>query len=202
MVIARTQSITNGQIGQINDRLATKLRESGLPMKEVQAVLTAPGGEVIDEMIVALRRRVEAISETIVREVEVDYDLKPREAISATKRAEHLNNEVVDAMPCNGKGKKRVKVCFFPLHRLTSVGDFQKALDERGLVPDPRAVASVNEYDPQFGDSYPNGTQWIDSLGRHCYLTFGRWHDERYVYCGRFGHGWNDRWWGAGVPRK
>lgn len=197
---ATTQSITNGQIGQINDRLATKLRESDLPRDGVQAVLAALGGEVIEEMVSVLRTRVEAVSEMIIREVEVDYDLGPQEAISATKRAEYLNDDVVTSMPRNGKGKKRVKVGFFPLRKYTGVKDVQKLIEQHGLKPDPYAVAKVNQDDPSFGDTHPNGTQWQDAQGNHCCLAFGRWFgDRRGVSCNRGGSDWGGSWWIGGV---
>ena len=63
MTHVRTQSITNGQIGQINDRLATKLRESGLPLEGVQKALKMPGNAAIDEMVAVFRKHVEAHSD-------------------------------------------------------------------------------------------------------------------------------------------
>lgn len=197
---ATTQSaITNGQIGQINDRLTTKLCESGLPAEGVQAVLTAPGGKVIDEMVSVVRAHVEAISEMLVREVEVDYDIPPEEAIHATKRVEYLNDEVVVGMPRNGKGKKRVKVYFFPLRKFTNVEAVQKLIEQHGLTPDPYAIAAVNKADPTFADSHPNGTQWVDEKGRHCCARFCRWGGGRTVRVYRRGGAWSGPWLVGGV---
>jgi len=199
---AKTQStITNGQIGQINDRLATKLRESGLSAEGVQVVLSAPGGKIIDEMIAVFRQRVEAVSEMIVRVVEVDYDIPFKEAISATKRHEYLNDEVVENAPRNVRGKQKVEVCFFPLKKFKTVDEVDKMLKEHGLNPDPQAVCKVNENDPVFADEHPNGTQWIDDSGKCCYLTFFRWYGERGVNVYRFGIDWDDYWWVGGVRK-
>jgi hypothetical protein len=143
---------------------------------------------------------VEAISEMIVRRVKVNRSRNPREAIAATNRAEYLNNEAVDNMP-REKGEEE-DVFFFPLKKFTGVADVQKMLDEHGLKPDPYAVAAVNEADPTFTDKYPNGTQWVDKDGKHCYLAFHRWHDdERSVLCHRDEYGWFDYWWVGGVRK-
>jgi len=202
---AKTQStITNGQIGQINDRFATKLRKSGLSAKGVQAVLSAPGGKFIDEMVAVFRQHVDAaseISEMIVCVVEVDYDIPFKEAISATKREEHLNDEVVENAPRNARGKRRVVVCFFPLKEFKNIEEVDKMLKEYGLDSDPRAVCKVNENDPVFADEHPNNTQWIDNSGKYCYLTFDRWDGERTVSVDRDGVGWDGSWWVGGVCR-
>lgn len=61
MAKAKTQSITNGQIGQICDRLTTKLRASCLPADAVQVVLSAPGSSAIDEMFAVLSTHVSQV---------------------------------------------------------------------------------------------------------------------------------------------
>ncbi len=196
-----TQStITNGQIGQINDRLATKLRESGLPAEVVQIVLSTPGGKVIDEMVIALRRRVEAISKMVVRRVKVNRTRTPQGAIHATGRTEYLNDEVVNSMPHSTQ--EEVEVCFFPLEKFTGVADVQKMLEDHGLEPDPYALAAVNEEDPSFADIYPNNTQWADSNGNRCFLAFGRFGGGRKVYCYRSEDGWRGSWWIGGVRKQ
>ncbi|MEK7114290.1 MAG: hypothetical protein AAB850_01940, partial [Patescibacteria group bacterium] len=99
----RTQSITNGQIGEINDRLATKFRESGLLSEAVQKVLKMPGNAAIDEMVTVFRKHVEAQSDIIIRHVRVDRTRTPMEAINATGRKKYLNDDVVATMP-QGEG--------------------------------------------------------------------------------------------------
>ena len=193
MTHVRTQSITNGQIGQINDRLATKLRESSLPSEEVQKVLKMPGNVAIDEMVAVFRKHVEAQSEIIVRRVRVNRTRTPVEVINATGRNKYLNDDVVATMP-QGEGDE-VDVYFIPIKRLVPVKEVPAFLAQYGLVPDPRAQAAVNEADSTFADKYPNGTQW----GGNCCLTFDRWNDERYVSCNRGDFGWSDGWFLSGV---
>ncbi len=190
----RTQSITGGQIGQINDRLATKLRESGLPLEAVQNVLKMPGNAAIDEMAAVFRKHVEAQSEFIIRHVRVDRTRAPMKVINATGRNKYLDDDVVATMP-KGEGDE-VDVYFIPTKRLIPVNEVAAFLAQYGLVPDPRAQAAVNEADPTFADKYPNGTQWVND----CYLTCFRWYDERYVLCNRNAYDWNDRWFLSGVP--
>lgn len=190
----RTQSITNGQIGQINDRFATKLRESGLQSKDVQKVLEMPGNPAIDEMVAVLRKYVEEQSEIIIRRVRVDRTRSPMEVINATGRNKYVNDSVVATIP-KGEGDE-VEVYFIPTKRFVSKKEVSTFLAQYGLVPDPRAQAAVNEADPAFADEYPNGTQW----GGNCYLTFRRWCGERVVFCRRFSSVWNVDWFLSGVP--
>jgi len=198
MTHVRTQSITNGQIGQINDRLATKLRESGLPSEGVQKVLKMPGNTAIDEMVAVFRKHVEAQDDIIVRRVRVDRTRTPMEVINATGRKKYLNDDVVATMP-QGEGDE-VDVYFIPTKRFIPVKEVPAFLAQYGLVPDPRAQAAVNEADPAFADKYPNGSQW----GDNCYLAFDRWRGERRVDCYRSGSAWNVDWFLSGVlaPRK
>ncbi len=192
----RTQSITNGQIGQINDRLATKLRESGLLSESVQKVLEMPGNPAIDEMVATLRKYVEAQSDIIIRRVRVDRTRTPQEVIDKTGRNKYLNDDVVATMP-QGEGDE-VDVYFVPTKRLVPVAEVPAFLAQYGLVPDPRATAAVNEEDPAFADKYPNGSQW----GDNCYLTFNRWSDGRGVGCNRYDSAWLDYWFLSGVPAR
>jgi len=194
MTHVRTQSISNGQIGQINDRLATKLRESGLPLEDVQKVLTMPGNAAIDEMVAIFRKHVEAQSEIIIRRVRVDRSRSLQEVIDATGRNKYLSDDVVATMP-KGEGDE-VDVYFIPTKRFVPVNEVPAFLAQYGLVPDPRAQAAVNEEDQAFADEHPNGSQW----GDNCYLTFDRWIDGRDVYCYRRDGGWSDRWFLSGVP--
>ena len=192
--------MTDGQIDNVCAKLRDALRKhrEEISSKAAQAAL---GVDNIGMMMFApFREQADKFTEMIIREVEVDYDIPPEEAIHATKRAEYLNGEVVATMPRNGKGKKRVKVCFFPLRDYKSVDEVDAMLAERGLKPDPYALAQVNKEDPAFADERPNGTQWKDERGRHCYVNFRRWHGKRRVDCDRDGHDWHDRWWIGGVP--
>ncbi len=194
MTTVRTQSITNGQIGQINDRLATKLRESGLPSDTVQRVLAAPGGEAVNAMFAVFRKHVEAMSEIIIRRARVDRTRTPQEAIDATGRRQFVDEKILATMPI-GEGEE-VDVWFIPIKRFVPASEVPAFLAQYGLVPDPRAQAAVNEDDPAFADEHPNGTQWDDN----CCLSFFGWSDERGVDCSRGGDGWDGYWFLAGVP--
>ena len=190
----RTQSITSGQIGQINDRLTTKLRESGLPTENVQRVLMMPGNMAIDEMVAVFRKHVEAQSDIIIRRVRVDRTRTPMGVINATGRNKYVNDDVVATMP-QGEGDE-VDVYFVPTKRFVPTNEVPAFLAQYGLVPDPRAQAAVNEQDPVFADEHPNGTQW----GDNCCLAFYRWRDGRRVYCDRSDVDWSGDWFLSGVP--
>lgn len=191
---ATTKFITNGQIGQINNRLATKLRASGLLSESVQKVLKMPGNAALDEMIVVFRKHVEAVSSIIIRHARVDRALTPQEAIDATGRMQYIDPDVLATMP-RGEGDE-VDVHFVPTGRLVPVGEYTAFLAQYGLVPDPRAQAAVNAEYPAFADEHPNCSQWGDS----CYLVFRRWLDGRRVDCDRNDDDWDDNCWLAGVP--
>ena len=190
----KSETITPGQIGQINDRLATKLRESGLSSEGVQRVLMAPGGAAINAMVAAFRSHVDAMSEIIVRRVKVDRERTPQAVIDATKRKQYINSTVLAAMP-KGEGDE-VDVHFVPTKRYVPAAEVPAFLAQYGLVPDPRAQAAVNEEDPAFADTYPNGSQW----GDNCCLAFDRWGGERSVHCSRVDDDWLGGWFLAGVP--
>lgn len=195
----RTQSITNGQIGQINDRLATKLRESGILSEEVQRVLMVPGGAAIDEMVAVFRKHVEAQSEMIVRRVKVDRSRTPRQVVEATGRTQCVDDKVLATMPL-GEGEE-VDVFFFPLKKGARAQEFEHALASRGLKADPYAQTAVNEADPAFADDHPNASQW-DVQGRtSSYLVFNRWNNGRSVDVDRRDDGWGGHWWVAGVRK-
>ncbi len=197
---ARTQSeqITNGQIGQIQDRLGTKLRDSGLSAKGVQEVLKAPGS-VIDEMVAALRKYVEASSDLIVRRVRVNRSRLPKQALEATARRLFVNDSVVAAMP-RGEGDD-VEVVFFRLGCYMIAANLEKEYELRGLKPaDPYSQAAVNEDDPAFAKECSNVTHWKDS-GKWCFAAFGDWSGERYVRVMCEDSTWDKYWWFAGLRK-
>lgn len=201
---ARTQSdsaISNGQIGQITDRLSTKLRDSGLSAEGVQAILAAPGGAAIDDMVATLRKHVEANSDLIVRRVSVNRHRSARGAIEATGRKPYVTNDVVDAMP-RGVGIE-TELVFFKVGRWLTVQELDAEYTLRNLdAADPFSLAAVNEADPAFAEERPNATQWKDAQGKHCYATFRRWDDKRSVHVYRYGSDWYDDWWFAGLRKS
>jgi hypothetical protein len=204
---ATTQSntITNGQIGQICDRLTTKLRESGFPTEPVQSVLSEPGGAFIEEMLAAFRRRVEAVSNLIVRKVTVNLSRTPQEALDATGRTQYTDRKVVDRMPKALVAE--VEIVFFKpdlseCDGYISDDDLEKEYELRGLKPaDPVSVAALNEANPAFADEKPHGTHWKDEKGNWCCAAFSRWDGERGVGVRRYGGDWSDRWSFAGVRK-
>ena|SRR3989344_1665272 len=194
------KGITAGQIGKIYDVLVAALQKSNLPSKETQQVLEIQGGALADEFVVMLRKRVDAISDMIIRHVTVNRSRTPEQALDATKRTTYLNASVVATMP-QGSGDE-VEVFFFKLGRYVSDADLDKEYELRGLKPaDPYTLAAVNDADPAFADDHPNGTHWKDENGSWYYAAFHSWHDERHVDVLHNDYGWDDGWWFAGCRK-
>jgi hypothetical protein len=198
---ATVETITAEQIGRAGDRFAEKCRKNkaSLPKEIVQKVLEEEGDALAQEMFETLRRRVEARSKMIVRRVRVDRTLTPQQAIDATGRTQYVNADVLATMPV-GEGDW-VDVYLFPLEKDTSPADVDKIIADRGLVPDPRALAKVNQEDPEFAKDHRNGAQWRDSEGRACCAAFREWSDGgRSVDVGRVGD-WRGGWLVGGVRK-
>ncbi|HEY5383458.1 MAG TPA: hypothetical protein VIJ88_02810 [Candidatus Paceibacterota bacterium] len=193
--------ITAGQIGKFQELLGARLRKSGLQNKSVQQVLAAQGDAIADEMVAAIRKRVEAMSSIIVRRVKVDRTRTPQAMLYATGRNKYVTDSVVKAMP-KGNGDE-VEVHFFKLDRYVSDADLDKEYELRGLIPaDPYSQGAVNEADPAFADDHPNGTHWKDAQGKWCCATFDRWDVERHVFVSRRDYVWDGHWWFAGFRKK
>lgn len=189
----RTQSITGGQIGQINDRLATKLRKSGLSSANVQEVLKMPGNAAVNEMFGVFRRHVAQQNGIIICwGVLVDRDRTPQAVVNCKNSNRYIDEDVLKTMP-KGYGSK-VDVFFVPTKRDIPAEEVPKFLAQYGLVSDPRAQAAVNESNPTFARKYQNGTQWDD-----CYLAFN-FDDCQRIYCGHVIDGWANCWYLSGVP--
>jgi hypothetical protein len=155
-------------------------------------------------MLAVLRRRVEAVSNLIVRRVTVNRTRTPKQAFVATGRTLYTDTTVVDRMPC-GEGDE-VEVIFFKLDLSKRGGwisddDLREEFDLRGLGPDPISLAAVNEADPAFADEHTNATHWKDADGNWCCAAFGGFDGERVVRVVRFGGGWYDGCWFAGVRK-
>ncbi|HSX24645.1 MAG TPA: hypothetical protein VLG69_01630 [Candidatus Andersenbacteria bacterium] len=199
--------MTDGQIDKAVEAYRAMLRKhrNELGAEATQQVLGSDN--YLNEQVGVFRRHIEAVSNFIVRHVKVDRSRTPQQAIKATGRVLYLNDSVVETMP-KEEGEE-ADVCFFEPEpsEYTRPGfinddDLQKALERRGLVHDPIAVAAANEEDPAFADKHPNGTQWKDANGKWCYATFRRWRDERRVDVFRGGNGWGDGWLFAGVRKS
>ncbi len=199
VVTPSEKSMTAGQIDKAvaNYRALLDKHAHEFGAEPVQTVLGQ--AELAEEMLGVFRRRIEAISNMIVRHVRVDRSRTPQQAIAATRRVEYCNDVVVKTMP-TGEGDE-VDVYFVPTKRSVPAAELDAFLAQYGLVSDPRAQAAVNEADPAFADEIPNGSQWVDAEGEYCYLAFDRWRGLRSVYCSRYGRSWDDSWWFAGVRK-
>lgn len=191
---ASVKKITDGQIedavAKFRDALRTHREE--LFCEPAQRALGMPN--IGMECFAPLRARAEAMSEIIIRRVKVDRSLTPQQVVNATGRKQYVNRDVLDTMP-KGEGNE-VDVWFIPTKGFVSAAEAPAFLAQYGLVEDPRAAAAVNVKDNAFADEHPNAAQW----GKNCYLTFGRWRDERGVYVYRGVSDWRGRGFLSGVP--
>lgn len=205
--IATTKTMLLRQARRLADRFVAKFPKAGknLPKAAVQSVLDHEMEPMLVEMFEVLRRRVEAVSNLIVRKVRVDRTRTNQQALEATGRVQYTDCEVVDAMPKTSADE--VEVMFFKPDLSERSGyisddDLEKEFELRGLKPaDPISVAAVNEADTAFADEKPHGTHWKDAKGNWCCAIFGRWRGERKVFVHRYGSAWIDGWWFAGVRK-
>jgi hypothetical protein len=199
------QMITDDQIYKAGELFKSILKRhrSELPSEAVQQVLG--NNEVWPEVFASFRKRVDAVSNMIIKRVKVDRSRTPKQALDATDRAQYTNSDVVETMP-KGEGEE-VDVYFFKPDLSARGGhisddDLEKEFELRGLKPvDPYSLAQVNTDDSAFADERPNGTHWKDENGKWCFATFSRWYGERRVFVDRNARGWLDHWWFAGVRK-
>ncbi len=191
--------ITTGQIAKWQELIGAALRKSCLPSGPVQQVLeTGSATKLVTSFIADLRTAVESVSEMFSRWVTVDRDRSPQAALDATGRRQYVNHEVVDVVP-RGNGRE-AEVFFFKPGRSISDTELEEEYKIRGLKPaDPFTLAAVNEADPAFADTHPNGTHWQDADSNWCYAVFRRWSGGRNVGVGRDGDDWDGGWWFAGL---
>lgn len=204
-IMTPSKTTTAGQIDKAvaNYRALLEKHSGDFNTDAVQMVLGQ--SELAGEQFAVFRRRVEAVSNLIVRKVPVNRNRSQQEALDATNRAQYTDRKVVDAMP-KGEGDEAEIVFFKPdlsqRNSFISDDDLEKEFELRGLKPaDPISVAAVNEADPAFADEKPHGTHWKDAKGNWCYVTFCRWHGKRGVYVRRVDNVWFDYWWFAGVRK-
>lgn len=196
-----SESITQSQIGKIQELLAAGLRKAQLQQEPVQQVIETQGKALTAALVAAVRTFVEAVSNLIARVVRVNRQRTPQEAIAATKRATYTDASVVSAMP-KGEGEETT-VSFFHVGRRLTDDELEKEFELRKFKPaDPYSLAAANEEDPAFADERPNGTHWKDKEGKWCYAAFDRWHDgKRRVGVDRNDDDWGDGWWFAGLRK-
>lgn len=204
-IMTPSKMTTAGQIDKAvaNYRALLEKHSRDFNTDAVQTVLGQ--SELAGEQFAVFRRRVETVSNLIVRTVKVNRSRSQQEAIEATGCAQYTDRKVVDAMP-KGEGDE-VEVVFFKPDLSNRNGhisddDLEKEFDLRGLKPaDPISVAAVNEADPAFADDKPHSTHWKDAKGDWCCATFDRWGGKRKVNVHRRGSGWCGIWWFAGVRK-
>lgn len=202
---ARSSKTTARQIDKAvaNYRALLEKHAGDFDTKTVQTVLGQ--SELAGEQFAVFRRRVEAVSNLIVRRAKVNRTRSPQEVLDATGRKQYTDRKVVDAMP-HGEGDEVEVVLFKPDLRerggYISDNDLEKEFDLLGLKPaDPYSIAAVNEAEPAFADEKPHGTHWKNADGKWCYAAFGHWGGGRLVYVSRGGRDWDDGWWFAGLRK-
>jgi len=204
--LAEQKRMTDGQIDKAvaNYRALLVKHVSEFLSEPAQVVLGQP--ELASDTVAVFRRRVEAISNLIVRHVKVNRNRTPQEILDATGRKQYTDSVVVSGMP-RGEGEE-VEVFFFQpdksvyVNGLISDDELEKQYELRNLKPDPYSMATANEADPAFANSHPNGTHWKDPSGKWCFIAFNRWHgDGRYVDVDRNGNDWHDYWWFGGARK-
>ena len=204
-IMIPSKTTTDGQINKAvaNYRALLEKHAGEFNAEAVQTVLGQP--ELADEQFAVFRRRVEAVSNLIVRRVKVNRSRSPQEALDATGRVQYTNRKVVDNMP--KAATDEVEIVFFKLdlsgrNGYISDDDLEKEYELRGLKPtDPISVAAANEADPDFADKTPHGTHWKDADGKWNFAMFFHWNVKREVNVDRSGSDWDGRWWFAGVRK-
>jgi hypothetical protein len=198
--------ITKGQIGKWSDVLADALVKSGLPSGPIQQIFQTKGVALAEEFVLSVRKRVEMITNIIIRHVRIDRARSPHQVLEATSRRLYVNDDIVDRMPRGDKDEDDIHF-FKPgpsayKNGSISDADLKQEFDQRGLKPaDPYKLTQANADDPTFADSYPNGTHWNDADGKWCFAVFSGWCGERRVCVNRNDDDWDDCWWFAGVPK-
>lgn len=204
-IMTSSKTTTDGQITKAlaNYRALLEKHAAEFNAEAVQTVLGQP--EFANEQFVVFRRRVEAVSNLLVRKVKVNRNHSPQEALEATGRVQYTNREVVDSMP--KAAVDEVEIVFFKpdlseRNGYISDADLDHEYELRGLKPaDPVSVAAANEADPEFADKTPHGTHWKDADGKWCFATFYRWSGKRNVNVNRYDSDWSGHWWFAGVRK-
>jgi hypothetical protein len=215
------KSITDGQIGKINENLSAMLRKrrNELPANIVQYLLE----EEVDETLTAklfnrLRIEVELLSNIIYRYVKVSRRLSPQEMLNATKRNVIIDYEGIDLLP-KGEGAEVEIVLFSVPGKDLTEEELEDEYATRNLRPvDPYSLAALNENDPEFADRHPNCTHWKDQNGAWCSIFFQWCDNERSIHLYRPdspGHKYlgvyetedvgeyieYDDWWFAGIRK-
>lgn len=202
-IMTASKPMTDGQIENVVSKLRDALRKhrSEFGSEYVQHVL---GVENLGmDLMAPFYKRVEVISNMIIRHIKVDPNRTPQQMLDATGCKQYVDKYVMEAMPMPRSVIEERKVFFFKLDRYVSDTDLEEEYKIRGLKPvDPSPLAAVNEADPAFADSHPNATHWRDSSGKWCFISFCRWLGERKVGVDYYSNGgWHSSWWFAGIRK-
>ena len=197
-IMTPSKTTTDGQIikAVANYRALLEKHAGEFDAEAVQTVLGQP--EFAKEQLAILRRRVEAVSNIIVRKVKVNRSRSPQEALDATGRVQYTNSKVVGKMP--KAEADEVEIVFFKpdlseRNGYISDDDLAHEFERHGFKPvDPISLAAA---DPDF----LVGTHWKDADGKWNFAAFCRWHGKRKVNVDRNDNDWDGYWWFAGVRK-
>lgn len=138
----------------------------------------------------------------IIRDFVVDLALVGMAAIDATGWEKYVSESVVEAMPRATTPTGQIH--FFCVgKRLKRLGPGEAAIEavKRCLhLCDPHTLAAFNAANPQFADTHPNLTEWVNKAGEPCYASFARWGADPHVFIEQKDKLWDEFWWFAGVP--
>jgi hypothetical protein len=151
--------------------------------------------ELAKEQPKLFRQPVEERNALITRTVAVNRNRTPLDAFLATGRELYLNEAVVSGVPLGTE--ETVTMSFYCFKRLVTYDKLDEELAKLGLelIVDPIAQAALNEAEPEFADTHPNGTQWKNADGKVCYAFFIGWYGERCVSVRQYGIDWHLYWW-------
>lgn len=201
-----TKPLSPSQIAKLQEMHSASLRKANPFSDEAQYLIENSWeeyrAEVEEACVAAINRILERKRNTIIVEVEVDYDRPPQGMIEALDRRQYVDGDVVDQIPRRRQGKQRVKVEFFKLGHSASDEEAAQERTARNLVRDEYAQAAVNEKDKAFADEHPNSVSWQDANGKWCYIACFRFGVVRFVRVFRFGFDWCGFWWFAGVRKE
>ena len=201
------KSMTTKQIDQAVAHYRALLEKwSGeLNAGAVQLALGLP--ELVVEQGEIFRRRVNAVSDLIIRKIKVNRGRSSAEALKALGRKLYAGPDALDDIP-SGEGEE-VEIVLFKITLpppLVCLNDdlLQEEFELRGLVPvDPISLAALNETDPALADEISNATHWKDDKGKWCFAAFGCWKGERTAIFRRWELYWTpEKHLFAGVRKK
>lgn len=196
-----SETISVAQISTIKVLIGAALQKSELPKEPTKQVIETQGAELTEAFVAELRRRVEAISNMIVRRViGINRTQTPQEALDATGRRQYTTQLVVDAMS-RGTGDN-VELMFFELDYDPWPVELECEYELRGLKADPFALAKYMEDNPAFADDRPVACQWdLDEKGETSFAYFHRWANVREVRVDRDACRWVRIYRFAGVRK-